>query len=220
MSEQNNALQIGERKFALSFIDPSTECVCDTAMFETSDIVGLCDIVDPGASEIPASFLIELENDDIEKLKERFGIVVERRYDHAHLRPWHFLDELPYVVHTNRELLLMLQNKKPFAVFQEAFPTDPSDSFIPEELFAPHIETGVFVKREEVVQGRTGRNTRVVMYAQVGEEWRANAFLLLRATADKSGWSEGFERMEGSLLGYEDWQNDIYIRDVFNVRNR
>jgi hypothetical protein len=38
---------------------------------------------------------------------------------------------------------------------------------------------------------------------------------LLKRTAEKAGWSEGFERMEGALLGYAEWQNDIYIEKFF-----
>ena len=220
MIETNNSMQEDIRKFALCYIDPPTQCVSDTISFETSAIVELCEIVYPDATYLPSSFLIELEYDDIEKLKQHFGISFAARYELAHLRPWHFLDDLPYVVHTNSELLLMLQRKKPFAAFTEAFPTDPSESYIPEELFAPHISAGIFVKREMVFEEFTGAKTRIVMYARLGEEWRANAFMLLKATAKKAGWSEGFERMEGSLLGYEDWQNDIYIREVFNARNK
>ena len=43
---------------------------------------------------------------------------------------------------------------------------------------------------------------------------------LLMDNAAKSGWSEGLERMQGSLLGYEDWQNDIYIEKIFRPRQR
>jgi hypothetical protein len=52
---------------------------------------------------------------------------------------------------------------------------------------------------------------RRVLYALRGEEWRIDAYILMRKTADKSGWNEGFERLEGSLLGYLDWQNDFHI---------
>ena len=60
-----------------------------------------------------------------------------------------------------------------------------------------------------------GRAARIVMYALPHQEWRIDAMILLLETAAKSGWSEGFERMQGSLLGYEDRQNDIYIERIF-----
>jgi hypothetical protein len=31
------------------------------------------------------------------------------------------------------------------------------------------------------------------------------------SVAAKTGWSEGFERLEGKLLGYKDWQTDIHL---------
>ena len=42
-------------------------------------------------------------------------------------------------------------------------------------------------------------------------EWRIDAYLLLHQTAIKTGWREGFERMEGSFLGYKEWQNDAIL---------
>jgi hypothetical protein len=56
---------------------------------------------------------------------------------------------------------------------------------------------------------------RRVLYALSDEQWRIDAYLLLWKTADKSGWNEGFERLEGSLLGYEDWENDYHIEHFF-----
>ena len=38
---------------------------------------------------------------------------------------------------------------------------------------------------------------------------------LLVENAAKCGWSEGFERVQGSLLGYEEWQNDIFIEKIY-----
>jgi hypothetical protein len=32
--------------------------------------------------------------------------------------------------------------------------------------------------------------------------------------AAKSGWSPDFERLQGMLFGYEDWQNDWWINDL------
>jgi hypothetical protein len=37
---------------------------------------------------------------------------------------------------------------------------------------------------------------------------------LLMNSAVKVGRTEGFERVQGSLLGYEDWQNDIFIDNI------
>jgi hypothetical protein len=34
---------------------------------------------------------------------------------------------------------------------------------------------------------------------------------MMLAAAAKAGWNEGFERLEGSLLGYEEWQTDLHL---------
>jgi hypothetical protein len=34
----------------------------------------------------------------------------------------------------------------------------------------------------------------------------------------KSGWNENFERLEGMMFGYEDWQNDWWIEDLRKMR--
>lgn len=41
----------------------------------------------------------------------------------------------------------------------------------------------------------------------------------LLQTACKTGWDESLERMEGSLLGYEEWQIDPYF-SALNVREK
>jgi hypothetical protein len=38
-------------------------------------------------------------------------------------------------------------------------------------------------------------------------------------SAAKCGWSEGSEREQGSLLGYVDWQNDIFIEKIYRPTN-
>jgi hypothetical protein len=71
--------------------------------------------------------------------------------------------------------------------------------------------------REEVldpfdspVRGYLG--TRTVYYTPKGEEWRIPAYKLIWEASGKSGgWNEHFERLEGMLYGYEDWQNDWWI---------
>jgi hypothetical protein len=63
--------------------------------------------------------------------------------------------------------------------------------------------------------GQATGTWRIVLYASKGHEWRINAYILLYQIAAKAGWSEGFERMQGSLLGYEEWQNDVFIEKIY-----
>ncbi len=112
----------------------------------------------------------------------------------------------------------MLESKKPLAYFPVQYPPNPDVEEIPERLFDPYVAALRFKKREWVTSA-LGRTTRIVMYSLPQQEWRIDAMILLLETAAKSGWSEGFERMQGSLLGYEDWQNDIYIEKIFRPAN-
>jgi hypothetical protein len=207
------------RKFVLEFIDQLTDCISSESVIETNDIAAVCEIVDPEASDIHPAAVYDLALEDIDKLMQRFGIVSDDTSPVARFRSWRPMDELPYMVHTNRELALMLAGDKPLAAFSESYPSTMDYEFIPESRFDPYVTDGLFFKREYILPEKTNRRkTRVVLYARKGEEWRVEAYILLKQTADKSGWGEGFERMEGSLLGYEEWQNDIYIATMFNGR--
>ncbi|UUZ49180.1 hypothetical protein LP420_01675 [Massilia sp. B-10] len=112
---------------------------------------------------------------------------------------------------------MMLAGEKPFAAFSEYYPATGDDEVIPESVFAPYVASGLFSKAEHFIPGKENRTLRLVLYARNGEEWRIRAYVLVRTTAAKCGWSEGFERMEGSLLGYSDSQNDIFIERHFKA---
>jgi hypothetical protein len=128
-------------------------------------------------------------------------------------------DPLPYKLHTNRELEFMLEKGKPLAHFSDAYPSEPDEAILPELAFAPHVQAGRFVTREfvEPLQGPPPKNhpylrgIRHVFYARATEAWRIDAYIMMMAAAAKAGWSEGFERLEGSLLGYEEWQTDAHM---------
>jgi hypothetical protein len=203
------------RKFVIEFINSITGCISNEITFETNEVSGLCRIVDPESNDIHPAARYDLTQAELENIKAQFGIPGEATVDDARLRSWGNTDELPYKVHTNRELALMLSGNKPLAAFSERYPSNPEFELIPERFFAPHVEAGLFLKMDYIFTDLQQRQTRVVLYAKQGEEWRINAYMLLKKTADKAGWSEGFERMEGSLLGYEDWQNDAYIEKYF-----
>jgi hypothetical protein len=130
------------------------------------------------------------------------------------------VDPLPYELHTDRELEFMLDKGKPLAHFSDAYPSEPDEAILPELAFAPYVEAGRFVKREfvEPLRGPPPkdhphvRGIRHVFYARTTEAWRIDAYIMMMAAASKAGWSEGFERLEGSLLGYEEWQTDLHMQ--------
>lgn len=120
---------------------------------------------------------------------------------------------LPYRVHTNFELGLMLAGKKPLAVF-----CDWSDTALPVvtrylRLFDRHVGLGTFVKRVEIRAPESPRDPGLwmVLYARPNEAWRIDKMLELKRTMRERAWTPEDERLEGRLLGYEDWQNDLWL---------
>ena|SRR5882672_10102709 len=129
------------------------------------------------------------------------------------------IEPLPYELHTDRELKFMLERGKPLAHFSDAYPSEPDEEIVPELAFDPHVREGRFVKREFVEPLRESppghphvRGIRHVLFARAAEAWRIDAYIMMLAAAAKAGWSEGFERLEGNLLGYEEWQTDLHLK--------
>jgi hypothetical protein len=127
--------------------------------------------------------------------------------------------DLPYAIHTGRELELMLIGVKLLAVFHDSYPEEPCEEIIPENAFTPHVEAGSFEKREFVelldkpppATHSHVKGHRYVIYSTPEENWRIDAYIEMKAQSRVLGWSEEFERREGFLYGYEDWQTDAWI---------
>jgi hypothetical protein len=126
---------------------------------------------------------------------------------------------LPYLSHTGYELPLLLDGRKKLARMSDLY---PPMAFEGEDRFEHWVAKGV-LHREEVNEpydkpvqtsyGQTCLGHRTVYYTPKGEEWRIPASKLIWDAAGKSGgWNEYFERLEGMLFGYEDWQNDWWIK--------
>jgi hypothetical protein len=115
----------------------------------------------------------------------------------------------------------MLRGEKPLAVFD--YPA--GEGFSAEKFFDPYVDIGRFVKREfslPIMLRPNGDSQdliyRYVLYALPHEQWRIDAYILLRKAVNEEGWSTALERMEGELLGYEKWQNDVFIEYMTRVR--
>lgn len=173
--------QGSSRRFVLETLDYATECPIEEVPFEVDDIGELCTIIDAKVSEI-VRFSYDLDPQVVGRLKARFKIAIDSGNRIGRLRGWHPLDDLPYKVHTNRELALMLKGSKPLAYFSGQYPDHPEVEEIPERLFDKHVAAGWFVKREYVVpignreavvptDGGEVLGTRHVMYALPGNEW-------------------------------------------------
>jgi hypothetical protein len=128
------------------------------------------------------------------------------------LSEWLSKDALGYQVHTKHELGLMLRGLKPLAVFTEDY--DCFHEIVRRYLsrFDRRVEAGIFEKRE-YVEIREGRRVHVIMYCLPGQAWRIDAMIELYRRL--SHWDAEAERIEGALLGYEPWQNDIWMAERF-----
>ena len=202
-------------QLVLEVIDPDTECVRSQVSLEVSDVAELNVLL--GTENFDPHLVYSLSQEQIVRLAKHANCAVGLIAIPARLRGHRESDDLPYQTHTNRELLLMLEGTKPLASFVGQHPIDPDVEDIPERLFDPYVSAGRLLKHEfvEAREVAPGVRLRRVLYALPSEEWRIKAYTLMLETAEKSGWNEGFERMEGALLGYQDWQNDAHIRREF-----
>jgi hypothetical protein len=206
------------RRFVLQALDPEHGSPVLEALFwvanfdELRALLGPCTDDDP---ELIGSY--NLDTSDLVELSRLFGVVFDSGGRETQLCRWHSLRNVPYLVHTGYELPLMLEGRKPFSYFVQEYP--PHQHFR-EEYFEPYVSKRVLRREVELepfaapIHGKSGQvfeGIRTVFYALKGEEWRIPAWKLIRTVAQKSGWNAQFERLEGTLLGYEDWQNDWWI---------
>ena len=122
-----------------------------------------------------------------------------------------WLRQLPYLVHTNRELGLMLKGIKPLACFTDIIDQEPDICIRYWRMFDRHVGLGRLVKREviEACPGAPQWEYRRLLYALPGHEWRVDAMLTL--LNEPGAWSDSRERRFGELLGYEGWQIDYWL---------
>jgi len=122
------------------------------------------------------------------------------------------LRSLPYLVHTNRELGLMLKGAKPLAYFLYLDGDDQPDCMVRYlRMFDRHAVSGRFLREahSQPVSQLPGRTMHRVFYALPPQAWRIPAMLDLLER--EGAWDEEREREFGSLLGYEDWQNEVWL---------
>jgi hypothetical protein len=122
----------------------------------------------------------------------------------------------PYLIHTNRELELMLAGTKPFAVFAyervEGF--EKSDA-LAEQDFDRYVTAGTISEHirsfERQCSDGSPYNIDYYFYALNGEEWRVEAYCLLLEMLHRRGWCSHLEWLQGTLLGYTEEQNRYHL---------
>jgi hypothetical protein len=207
-------------RFVLEVFDCILWCPTAQAPFFPTDVGSLRSILGLGAADDPElESLYHLNDDQIAAIVSAFGTFDPRRLDaeaEIEIRLYRLPGtiETPYLVHTNWELPLLLEGRKKLAVFSDFY---PSPLFDCEEAFDRWVANGVLHKKviDEPFEEPTRKwlGDRTVYYTPKGEEWRIPAHKLIQDASGKSGgWNEHFERLEGMLFGYEDWQNDWWIK--------
>jgi hypothetical protein len=132
--------------------------------------------------------------------------------------------ELRLMNHTGRELELMLEGRKPLAVFYAFADELPDEQLIPEERFSAYVSAGRFVRDEITLsdrQTKTGhpRELKYVFFAKHEEGWRIRALALVIRTYHHMGHTEeGIERVESALLGYTEAEIDAWCNHQFPGR--
>jgi hypothetical protein len=119
------------------------------------------------------------------------------------------LREHPYLIHTNRELGLMLKGIKPLAMFADGEDYFPEAVLRYLRMFDRHVESGRFTRRDVIVANSNGVKIRHIYFALRGEEWRIQAMIDLKSRPGR--WTRAKEREEGELLGYTPEQNDLWL---------
>lgn len=193
--------------FVLSAFDRALWCPVLQARFWLAEIEALRVLLSPAAdedAELRHDYL--LDDGELAAIVERFGLAFAPA-SHAEQRADIFLfrqgrsSAAPYLIHDGYELPLLLDGRKKLARMVR---DNPASRLEGEDRFDDYVAAGLLSKEVS--------DDQHVYYAARGEEWRIPSMQMLLRTASKAGgWNESFERMEGTLFGYSDAENDWWI---------
>jgi len=214
-------------RFILQAIDPDRGNPAFEAMFVVEQPEKLRAILGEACANDPdLDYFYTLDPEELIAISRTFDVPFDPQGRETCLYKWTFRREVPYLVHTGYELALMLEGRKQFARMYYEYPPERHPE---EDRFDRYVEQGFLHKEVELepfaqsVQAKTGQRydgVRTAYYTRKGEEWRIPAWKLIREASQKSGWNENFERLEGMLFGYEEWQNDWWIDHTRKIRGK
>ncbi len=207
--------------FVLRAVSREWGCPILETRFAVSDLAKLQSICDQDDLDY-----IRLDAEEVSEIAAAFDVALicdGCDYDLARWKP----SVVPYLIHTNFELPLMLDGRKPLAVFWDAYPSEILDYMTAP--FAPYVSNGQIVSRiierplPQPKRGPTGvyfYGTTIAYFAMPDEVWRIDAYERLYDEAAASGWNDQFERRLGHLYGYTESQIDWWIANRDNSRPR
>lgn len=211
--------------FVLKGFDAITKTVCAECRVRIDDLDQLTAILAPESASDPGlkGMYVGLSQCDMKKIG---ALCIPPIAPDSILtglsRPHLAFDAIPYLIHTNFELPLMLDGRKPLAAFADVYPSDWFDQLL--EPFESFVTSGQILRRiiDRPVPALKQQHpeldgVRDVLFALPGHAWRIDAYVedILNRTRD---WDDDLERLQGFLLGYEDWQNDWWISQRLSMR--
>lgn len=192
----------GER-FVLRFLSPTDGCSAHEMAFE-AEISSVALMVGVETADLVIGTSFYLEENDISALSTAIDLPMPDRNGEVLLAREPREVGPPYLVHTNFELPLMLDGRKPFASFADERDW-LEDGLAP---FKPHVDRGSLVRRERLHQ-HGNVIVAEIHFALPGEEWRFDAYEAL--TDEPGAWTSAKERRQGLLLGYTEEQCDWWM---------
>ncbi len=209
------------RRFFLEALDPDYGCPVLEAMFEVDDLDTLRAILELDTDDDPEMRgNYSLDTDGQNRIIKRYDVAFDPGDRAVQLVRWHSPRAVPYLVHTNYELFLLINGTKQIAQELHLYPShghwqeDLFDRFVSEGLIQKEVFIVPFPKPIKTKDGRIYEGEREVCYTRKGQEWRISAWRLVRAAFQKSGWNDDFERLQGMLFGHEEWQMDWWIAHI------
>jgi hypothetical protein len=223
--ESSVSMSTGPRRFILQALDSDHGSPVLEAMFLVSELEDLRALLDDAGDDPALECWYLLDAAELAAINKRFGIALDPEGREVGLCSWHSTRHTPYLIHTGYEFPLLLEGRKQLARFSEAYPPnlhwneERFDRYVAEGALHKEVVVEPFEQPYQRKDGRVFEGIRTVYYTRKGEEWRVPASKLIKDAAAKSKWNEDFERMEGMLFGYEEWQNDWWIAE-FRKRRR
>jgi hypothetical protein len=214
-------VRVSTDPLVLRLYDRRDRSLAREIVFEPADVGAALRHLELEEDDLQAHVLVDLTAEEVAWLAAHGGLDIDGAAFHVQLGRGFLDGDLPYRLHTGRELRMMLAGVKPLAVFSDLLEDDPSPWCFPEDVFEPHVRDGTLVRRELLeVDGAAMRQraVRVLLYALAAEAWRIDAYVLLRQVGRHEGWNDALTRMEGSLLGYAHWQNDVHLERLRRAR--
>lgn len=201
-------------RVTIDLIEEVHNCIVGRFVFQISSVKEIENLINIDFEEDNTiGYDYDLNYDAVSKIMDNFKISNNALFNSGIIRRNIETDNFSYFVHTGGELCLMLKKLKPFSYFS-FFDKDINEYKDIMNKFSPYVSSGDFFNYNFELHV-DGLRVRYLTFSLPDESWRGPALELLKKSGLKSGWSAGMERMEGSLLGYSDYENDEYLNFIF-----